>query len=406
MIAQNKAAPAPGAGTARERLSAFVISYNRTALIATCLRALAFADEIILVDKSSTDDTVARASALVDRVIPVPWSPTVEETRAFALAQCTHDWILFLDDDECLSPAAVRFIDAELAAPRADVYALPRREYVLGEHDERAYYWPEHQVRLFRRGAVEFSATVHGGTQQVSDRLYKVPADGGVCVHHLSHADVAQWIEKTNRYTSRPDRVRAESGGSGLAEHAHARIDAWARAGRPAGPSDYPAAVALLRATYDIVDRLKSWEQERGLDGTAQFAEICAGLDAAYATELTALARPRAPAGIGPASDQATGEGPDSLANELAQTRRRLELARRRILADAEELSEVTRRLQAIETSTTWRAAAPFRRLAGRFPALARRLSRALRLLYLGRHPAAPRPPALRRQAGCTAQHE
>ena len=165
MIAQHETALGPGLPSARERLSAFVMSYNRAPLIATCLRALAFADEVILVDKSSTDDTVARAVALVDRVITVPWSPTVEETRAFALAQCAHDWVLFLDDDECLSPEAVRFIDAELAAPRADVYALPLRHYVLGEHDERAYYWPEHQIRLFRRGAVEFSATVHGGTR-------------------------------------------------------------------------------------------------------------------------------------------------------------------------------------------------------------------------------------------------
>lgn len=382
MIAQHETALGPGLPPARERLSAFVISYNRAPLIATCLRALAFADEVILVDKSSTDDTIARAGALADRIITVPWSPTVEETRAFAMAQCTHDWILFLDDDECLSPEAVRFIDAELAAPRADIYAFPLRHYVLGEHDERAYYWPESQIRLFRRGAVEFSATVHGGTRQSSDRLYTVPADGGVCVHHLSHTDVAQWIEKTNRYTSRPDRVRVADGDGDLALYAHARIDAWARAGRPAGPSDYPAAVALLRATYDIVDRLKAWEQARGLDGTTRFAEICARLDAAYAAELAALARPRALAAIQPASDQAAGEGTDSPADEVALTRRRLDLARRRILADATELADVTRRLQAIETSTTWRATALFRRIADRFPILARRLSRAVRLLY------------------------
>ena len=117
-----------------------------------------------MVDKSSTDDTAAIAAQHADRVITVPWSPTVEETRAFAVAQCTHDWIICLDDDECLSVEAIRFIQAELAAPRADVYGLLQRHYILGTHDEAAYYWPEYQISLFRRGAVTFSATVHGGT--------------------------------------------------------------------------------------------------------------------------------------------------------------------------------------------------------------------------------------------------
>src|SRR6185312_11868513 len=132
----------------RKMLSAFVISYNRAAIIGTCLRTLRFADEVIVVDKSSTDDTPAIAARHADRVISVPWSPTADETRAFAAAQCRNDWILFLDDDECLSPEAARFIQAELAAPRAEAYELPRRDYILGVHDERAYYWPEHHIRL------------------------------------------------------------------------------------------------------------------------------------------------------------------------------------------------------------------------------------------------------------------
>jgi glycosyltransferase involved in cell wall biosynthesis len=56
----------------RAKLSAVVVSYNRASLIGTCLRALGFADEVILVDKSSTDDTLAIATRHADRVITVP----------------------------------------------------------------------------------------------------------------------------------------------------------------------------------------------------------------------------------------------------------------------------------------------------------------------------------------------
>jgi len=65
----------------REKLSAVVVSYNRALLIGTCVRALGFADEVIVVDKSSTDGTAEIAAKYADRVITVPWSPTVEETR-------------------------------------------------------------------------------------------------------------------------------------------------------------------------------------------------------------------------------------------------------------------------------------------------------------------------------------
>jgi hypothetical protein len=77
-----------GAMSGSERISGFVIAYNRARLLATCLRSLRFVDELIVIDKSSTDDTPRITRRYADRVIRVPWSPTVEETRSLALEQC------------------------------------------------------------------------------------------------------------------------------------------------------------------------------------------------------------------------------------------------------------------------------------------------------------------------------
>ena len=266
----------------RAKLSAVVVSYNRAPLIGTCLRALGFADEVIVVDKSSTDGTAAIAARHADRVITVPWSPTVEETRAFAVAQCTHDWIICLDDDECLSVEAILFIQAELIAPRADVYGLLQRHYILGTHDETAYYWPEHQIRLFRRGAVTFSGRVHGGTAVHSDNVLRVAPDTDAAIHNLSHEDVTQWVEKTNRYTSRLDRERVADFGQSLGRFAHDRIDYWLARTHDVSPGGYPEVVAVLRATYDLIDRLKTWEEERGVTGAVELQRVCASLDAQY----------------------------------------------------------------------------------------------------------------------------
>ena len=263
----------------RPKISAFVIAYNRASILGTCLRALRFADELIVIDKSSTDGSRCIAEAYADDVLTVPWTPTVEETRTLALSLCRHEWILFMDDDECLSADAGHRIRTELDAPTGEIYELPLRHYILGRHDERAYYWPEHHVRLFRRGAVNFSRTVHAGIVRLSARVARFEASDGVCIHHLSHADAAGWIEKTNRYTSRPDRVGIKAGPEGFTAFAHQRIDHWMACTRDDTPNGYPAAVAVLRAVYDIVDAVKAWEAESGHTGTALFEQACALLD-------------------------------------------------------------------------------------------------------------------------------
>lgn len=266
----------------RNGISVFVVAYNREAHITACLKAVQFADEIILIDKGSSDKTVEYGAPLADKVITVPWSPTVEGTRAFALAQCSHDWILYLDDDELLSWEAVVFINDELRAPRADIYCLPQKHYILGAFEADAYYWPECHPRLFRKGAIEFTARVHGGVKRCSEREYRVPTDGKIAIHHLSHADVHQWIEKTNRYTDQVDRVRMADVTQGLAQAAHLAIDKWVGYSTNAVPGSYVEAVAVLRALYDIIDGLKEFEERRGISGKDAFSAICQQLEMEY----------------------------------------------------------------------------------------------------------------------------
>lgn len=291
MTNDNVAPAQPATRFPRAKLSAVVISFNRAQLIATCLRGVSFADEVIVVDKSSDDGTAEIAASLADRVISVPWSPVVEDTRAFAISACSYDWVLCLDDDECLSVEAARYIESELCNPKWKIYSIPQRHYILGIHDERAYYWPEYQPRLFHRGTVEFTTVVHGGTRFPEAEMFNIPPEGGVCIHHLSHESVWQWIDKTNRYTSMPARVRPHHAGRDILDFAHTVLDQWTQNSKVSEPGSYPAAAAILRAVYDIIDRLKAWEEEEGLDGAAAFRKICNDLDAQYEHHLPAKAR-------------------------------------------------------------------------------------------------------------------
>jgi O-antigen biosynthesis protein len=203
----------------------------------------------------------------------------VEETRAFALEQCSHDWIAFLDDDEMFSPGAIEYLHTARAAA---VVALPRRHWILGEFNPDAYYWPEHQIRFFRKGALTFLPVVHGGMEIDTDHIDRVSPETQIFIEHLSHRDTEQWIERTNRYTSQPRRVAVDSEAADLIDFAHQRIDYWLARSRQSDRSDYPAAVALLRAIYDMVDRIKAWEGHRSRDGEAAFQMRCMELERAY----------------------------------------------------------------------------------------------------------------------------
>jgi glycosyltransferase involved in cell wall biosynthesis len=267
-------------GANTPRISGFVITYNSGEILKTCLRSLRFVDELIVVDKSSTDKTPSVAAAYADKVISVPWSPLPTETRFVAYEACSHDFILYLDHDECLSVEGIHWVRENAGSHPAGVFRFPKREYILGRHDEDAYYWPSYNIRAFRRGSAEFVSTLHEEVGRIKGDVHDVPHDRGVCIHNLSHRDTHQWIEKTNRYTNVRDRVSFFDAATPLETFAQERIAFWLAQSK--SRSDYVVSAALLRAVYDIVDRVKLWEAQDGLDGDRAFAAVCAELEATY----------------------------------------------------------------------------------------------------------------------------
>jgi len=295
--------PVPLSAPGRNKLSAFVVSYNRAPIIETCLRSLRFVDELIVVDKSSTDGTLDIARRYADKVVVVPWTPTADDTRSRAVDLCSHDMIVYLDDDECLSPEAIRFILDESANPSAEIYRLPFRSYYLGRFDKRRRDWPEYHERFFRRGALEFSPTIHSNLMVKSSKVRTIPAESPIFVHHLSCASVDQWIEKALRYTSQPTRASWYHKSTALsAELVRRQTDYWFH-NQEGAQDDDVAAYALMHVVYDLIDRLKQWEAEAGVDGDKAFADICRGLQVEYDELEQSLAR-RGP----PAHGEAGGE--------------------------------------------------------------------------------------------------
>jgi glycosyltransferase involved in cell wall biosynthesis len=184
--------------TARARLSAVVITLDEEARLRRCLESVAWADEIVVVDAGSTDKTVQIAREFTERVLVRPW-PGFAAQKNFALEQARGDWILSLDADEEVSGELRAEVGAVLAGEgRHDGYAVPRRNLFLGQWIRHGGLYPDWQLRLFRRGrgrfrehAVHESVRVEGSVGRLRGHLV-----------HTSYRDVADFIERANRYST------------------------------------------------------------------------------------------------------------------------------------------------------------------------------------------------------------
>ena len=137
----------------RAPLSVIVPTGSRDDVIEDCLRSVRWADEVIVVDSFSTDRTLDIARRYADRVLQHEYGFSALQ-KNWAIPQASHEWVLIVDTDERV-PAALRDeIERILRHPEPHAgYRIPHANIVLGRELRGAGYYPDYQVRLFRRDA-------------------------------------------------------------------------------------------------------------------------------------------------------------------------------------------------------------------------------------------------------------
>lgn len=182
----------------RATLSVILITFNESQHIRDCLASVAFADEIIVVDSGSSDDTREIAAQCGAQVHLTEDWPGFGPQKNRALKLATSDWILSLDADERITPELAQEIQATLAAPAKDAYVLPRLSYFCGQAIRHGGWWPDPVLRLFRRGSARFTdAKVH-------EKLITQARVGQLRNHfiHYSYDSLETLLNKLNRYSS------------------------------------------------------------------------------------------------------------------------------------------------------------------------------------------------------------
>jgi glycosyltransferase involved in cell wall biosynthesis len=180
-------------------VSAIVVCFNEEENIGRCLESVQWCDEIVIVDSFSADRTVEICRQFTDIVIQRKWTG-YRDQKEFAHSRASKDWVLLVDSDEEVTPALQTEIRQALMLDGAQysAYLVPRLMFYLGRWWKRGGWYPDYDVRLFRRDRAKW-----GGTEPHE----KIIVDGAVRrlqnpLHHFSYRSIDDHIQRINRFTS------------------------------------------------------------------------------------------------------------------------------------------------------------------------------------------------------------
>lgn len=152
-------------------ISAFAISYNEESNIEKFIESLSFADEIIIVDSNSTDKTVELAKSLGATVL-VREFDNFSNQKNFALQQAKHDWIVFFDLDETISPELASEIKSSIADPGTfEAFKVKRNFHFMGKRIKYSGFQNDAVVRIFKKSKAQYCSNLVHETLEIDGKI-------------------------------------------------------------------------------------------------------------------------------------------------------------------------------------------------------------------------------------------
>ena len=196
------------------KISVYIIAFNEEDKIGQAIKSVTWADEIVVADSYSTDDTARIATSLGARVIQIDFQG-FGDLRNRAMRACRHEWIFSLDADERCTPE-VRDEILEIINSRAaiDCYYVPRRNFFLGRWLRCSGFYPDYrQPQLFRQGTLVFSnEPVHESFRIVSSQP---PGYLRHAIWQIPYRNLSEVQRKALRYSTLGAEKLAAAGETG-----------------------------------------------------------------------------------------------------------------------------------------------------------------------------------------------
>jgi glycosyltransferase involved in cell wall biosynthesis len=192
-------------------ITVVINTLNEAANLPGCLESVRGVAEIIVVDMHSDDATAKIAADFGCRVFQHERMGYVEPARNFALAQATQPWVLVLDADERVSPALKKWLESDLPNATAAAFRIPRRNYYGDRWITCCGWFPDDQLRLFRRDAAQYSDRIHRAPK-IDGEIAALPRNGDACLEHFGFNTIRARLDKQNMYSEITAKAVADEG--------------------------------------------------------------------------------------------------------------------------------------------------------------------------------------------------
>lgn len=180
-------------------LSVVIIACDEADRLPDAIRSVAFADEVLVLDSGSRDETVAVARELGARVVETDWPGHVaQKNRAMGMA--AHPWVLSIDADERVTPTLAASIRGALAEPCGAVgYEVARRNHYLGRPLRAGGWYPDRRVRMVLRDQARWLGEDPHDRLEVRGTVGRLSGE----LEHHPYRSLAEHHHTIDRYTRR-----------------------------------------------------------------------------------------------------------------------------------------------------------------------------------------------------------
>lgn len=248
-----------------ETIGVVISALNEEGKIKRCLESLRWADEIVFIDNGSTDKTVAIVKQFTSKVFHRSNNPMLNVNKNYGFTKATTDWIISLDADEEIPSALASEIKSKIKAKSAVAgYWIPRKNIIFGKWIEHGLWWPDKQLRVFRRGQGRFPE------KHVHEYLeVDGPTDTlGTPFVHYNYETVSQFIRKMDWLYTESELANLRATNYRLVWYDALRFPVsdfvkiyFAQEGYRDGL--HGLVLSLFQAFYSFVVFAKLWESEK-----------------------------------------------------------------------------------------------------------------------------------------------
>ncbi|MEI6327134.1 MAG: glycosyltransferase family 2 protein [Candidatus Roizmanbacteria bacterium] len=206
------------------------------------------------------------------KIFSLPKPDYVELIRQETLAYAAHDWVLLLDPDEYLSPELVKLIRESALDEGYTHLKIPRQNYIFNKWISHSRWWPDYQIRLFRKDSMNWPKTLHAQPELTGKGFIvgafedqKLEMRACAIVHH-NYTSILQYLEKAIRY------ARVDANSITVSNEPYTILDASKRAtsefiSRFFADKGYKDGVhglilAILQVFYNLLVYMFVWEKQ------------------------------------------------------------------------------------------------------------------------------------------------